>query len=579
MHPSQQSHLWERKRWMLLSAPIAAVIGFTLLLPLASNAYHSLFTGPLSKPYGIYCGLQNYGELVSDGRFWESLSKGFCYAGVSSALQVGLACMAAIGLRRMSHLSALARGLCLVPVLVPPAATVAVFRMLFDSTFGPLAHASDALFGVKPNLFGEHSLLLTAAGVTAIQFFPLSFLLLSERICLIPASLYQRAELDGLGPWHTLRIVTIPEIAPVVAALMALRFCLTFGKFDVLYFLGGTSASFAAVESVPLYIYRAGLTQGKLGFGAAASTLVLVLAVSVMALLYLLKSVVPAMQSVSQRRTRVDSRSAVFRRGQTAIARFGSFVGLAVIFTTILIPIMAVVYGSLSVRFASGNLDFTLEHFQSLFLQFEFSRCLLNSVMATTLATAVILFVSVPFSFLLWVYRFPGSSWCNPFSVICYCLPPILLVYGFQSISASLGMLGTPIAVSAGLVGFTLPLAATILTTFGNDHPVTHPAESASESISVARYFVRVFLPNRIGAICMSAALVFAACWSDYLFASIIGGAQFRTAVVSFQDIFQGAVIPWGVLMAAALVLAVPTAAASLVVEFVLKRRTHEHGI
>ena len=576
---SGRSCLWEKRRWLFLAAPIAAVLGFTLVLPLAFNAYRSLFTGSLSQPYGIFCGLQNYGELLSDNRFWKSISKGLFYAGGSSVLQVGLAFVAAVGLRQMSRLSAAARCLCLVPVLVPPAATVAVFRMLFDSTFGPLAHLYEAIFGTKPNVFGEDSLLLTGSVLTAFQFFPLSFLLLSERIRLIPASLYQRGKLDGLGPWNTLRVITIPEITPLIVALFALRFCLTFGKFDVLYFLGGTSALSSSIESMPLYVYRVGLTQGKLGLGAAASSLVLVLVLIGLVLVYLFKSIVPAMQAVRLKQRSATPRFIIMRRSQGLVAKLGGLTGLVAVFTAILVPTLAVLYGSLSVRFPSGNIDLTLENYHALFTRFDFARCLLNSLEATFIATFVILLVCVPFSFLIWVYRFPGSSLCHPFAIASYCLPPILLAYGFQSVAASFAMLGTPLGVSAGLIGFALPLAAIVLTTFGNDHPVTHPSESASEAISVKRYFVRVFLPNRIGAICMAAALIFAACWSDYLFASIIGGAQFRTAVVGFQDIFQGAVIPWGILMAAALVLAVPTAIASLVVEFVLKRRTHELGI
>jgi ABC-type sugar transport system permease subunit len=572
---NERSCLWERRRWLLLALPLALLLGFTLVLPLGFNAYRALFTGSLAHPYGVFCGFGNYRELITDLRFWASMGKGFAYAGESSFLQVALAAVAAIGLRRMSRLSAIARCFCLIPVLIPPAATVAVFRMLFDATYGPLARAFETLVGTKPNFFSEDALLATGSVLTAFQFFPLSFLLLSERIRLIPTSLYQRAELDDLGPWRTLRVVTLPEITPLLLALFALRFCLTFGKFDVLYFLGGTSALLESVESTPLYIYRVGLTQGKLGLGAAASTLVLALVVAVFAGGYLLRAILRRAR-FRQLKWVPSPAGPLMAKIQGFGAKLGSVMGLIAVFAAILIPTAAVLYGSISARFPSDGLNFTLRNYYVLFQNFDFGGSLLHSLEATVISTTAILVACVPFSFLVWVFRFPGSSSWGQSAILFYCLPPVLLAYGFQSVAGSLNMLGGPFAVSAGMIGFALPLAATVLTVFGNDHPVNPPAESASEAISLTRYFVRVFLPNRIGAMCMAGALVFAACWSDYLFASILGGSRFRTAVVSFQDISQGAVLPWGVLMAAAFVLALPTAAASLLVEFVLKRRDHE---
>jgi multiple sugar transport system permease protein len=402
------------------------------------------------------------------------------------------------------------------------------------------------------------------------------FLVFSERIRLIPAELFERAALERLGSFRTFFAVTWPAIFPLVAALFALRLCLNFGKFDILYFLAGTSALSSAVESTPLYIFRVGFVQGRLGYAAAASVILFTLTLCFVFAAVWFSRAKPRGRSLPSLSCLLRPPSIAGRYVENLAATVIRTLGIALVATAVLLPIAVALFGSLSTGSLLGEPNFNLDNFRRLFSDYAYGSALARSLQVTTLTVAFVVIIALPVSFLLNTYRFLGASASILVMSAAYCLPPIVLAYGSQSLASTSYMLGSIPAVAGGLVSIALPLAVCVLATFGDDYPLPSPAQSSSERLSVSRYLKRIFLPNRIGALCTATALAFAACWSDYLFALVIGGSRVQTATVAFQNIFQGAVIPWGVLMAGAVSLAAPTFIVSVTIEWILRRQHHE---
>jgi multiple sugar transport system permease protein len=92
----------------------------------------------------------------------------------------------------------------------------------------------------------------------------------------IPRELHEAADLEGLSPWGRLRVVLLPQIAPIVALNLALATISTLNTFDsILPLTGGGPAR--RTEVVSLYMYRAAFFGLEAGRAAAVAVVMLLL--------------------------------------------------------------------------------------------------------------------------------------------------------------------------------------------------------------------------------------------------------------------------------------------------------------
>lgn len=103
-----------------------------------------------------------------------------------------------------------------LPALVPPVAGVLAFVFLLNPATGPINQVLGALGLPQPLWFNDPTLskpslvLLGLWGVGDIMIIFLASLLD------VPREQYEAAALDGAGPWHRLRYITLPNISPVL---------------------------------------------------------------------------------------------------------------------------------------------------------------------------------------------------------------------------------------------------------------------------------------------------------------------------------------------------------------------------
>ena len=103
-----------------------------------------------------------------------------------------------------------------LPALVPPVAGVLAFVFLLNPATGPVNQVLGALGLPQPLWFNDPTLskpslvLLGLWGVGDVMIILLAALLD------VPREQYEAAALDGPGPWHRLRYITVPNISPVL---------------------------------------------------------------------------------------------------------------------------------------------------------------------------------------------------------------------------------------------------------------------------------------------------------------------------------------------------------------------------
>lgn len=91
----------------------------------------------------------------------------------------------------------------------------------------------------------------------------------------LPSEPFEAATVDGCSKFQMLFRITIPMLKPVLISLVLLRFIDCFKLYDLVFVLtkGGPGTS---TEVVSFFIYREGFTLWRMGYGAAASFIVLI---------------------------------------------------------------------------------------------------------------------------------------------------------------------------------------------------------------------------------------------------------------------------------------------------------------
>jgi ABC-type glycerol-3-phosphate transport system permease component len=116
----------------------------------------------------------------------------------------------------------------------------------------------------------------------------------------------------------------------------------------------------------------------------------------------------------------------------------------------------------------------------------------------------------------------------------------------------------------------TMPLGIWLLTAFFRDLPRDFEDAARLDGASRARLLVDVVLPLAMPALASTAILMFLYCWNEFLFAlSFTLGPERYTvpvAIALFRGQYQ---VPWGEVLAAAVVATLPVAA----IVFAFQRR------
>jgi multiple sugar transport system permease protein len=121
--------------------------------------------------------------------------------------------------------------------------------------------------------------------VNTWKSYPFYMIIILGGLQVIPPELYEAAKVDGASAWQRFRYITLPQLRPVLIAISIIDIITTAGHVDLIKILtrGGPLRS---TETVAYYIYNVALLDGNLGYGAAISTLMLIM-LTILIVIYL----------------------------------------------------------------------------------------------------------------------------------------------------------------------------------------------------------------------------------------------------------------------------------------------------
>lgn len=286
--PARRFEGRERRFATLLLAPAFAALLATTTFPLLYLAWTSAQRMDLAMPFtNGFAGLENYRELLSDGRFWSSLSASLIYTVSTVALQVVVGLALALFVMGLKRGQALFRVVAILPVVLSPAVVGMVWRtFMLAPEFGVVDYlAITAGFGSR-NWLGDPTLAM--ASVVLIhtwQWTPFAFMVLLASLAALPDDIYEAARIDRAGAWKRFTRITLPLLRPAIVMVVIMRTMVALTAFAAIFTVTGGGPG-TATEILNLYAYRKSFTELSLGYGSALAVALLLITIAVSGILF-----------------------------------------------------------------------------------------------------------------------------------------------------------------------------------------------------------------------------------------------------------------------------------------------------
>jgi ABC-type sugar transport system permease subunit len=275
---SPHARAQRRLFWPFL-IPALVLFAGVFLGPIVLNVLYSFGdVGSSGQPQ--ITGLSHYGDAFGDHVFWSSLEHTLIYAGESTVILFVPALFLAWCLAQVSRWRRFFRVMVFAPVVVSILVASLVWKFLLNPTWG-LVDALLRAVGLSslaiPWLGDTRTAMLSVVFAAVWQSLGLWVVLISAGLERVDPDLYEAARVDGANRraefWH----ISLPQLYPVLRALILLWVVQAVQVFAFVYVMTPSGGPAGVTAVVSTYIYDEAFTSQDYGYAACLATIVLVL--------------------------------------------------------------------------------------------------------------------------------------------------------------------------------------------------------------------------------------------------------------------------------------------------------------
>ncbi|MEV6212155.1 sugar ABC transporter permease [Kitasatospora sp. NPDC051914] len=233
-----------------------------------------------------WVGTENLERIFADPDFWHAWRNTLLFTVLALVLGFAVPFVVAVLLNELRHAKAYLRILVYLPVMLPPVASVLLFKYFYDPGYGLFnavlksLHLPTSAWLNSPTT----SMLSVVIAATWMNMGGATLIYLAA-LQGIPGELYEAAELDGAGLLRRIRHVTIPQTRLILSLLLLLQVVATMQVFVEPYLLTGGNGPQNSTLTVVNLIYQYAFSFNNYG-SASALGLVMLLVLAGFSALY-----------------------------------------------------------------------------------------------------------------------------------------------------------------------------------------------------------------------------------------------------------------------------------------------------
>jgi multiple sugar transport system permease protein len=208
----------------------------------------------------------------------------------------------------------------------------------------------------------------------------------------------------------------------------------------------------------------------------------------------------------------------------------------------------------------------TLDNYESIFKDSDFTSALRNSAIVTGVTTALALAIGSFAAYALARLRFPLKFAILGIILSISTFPPIAIAAPIFKLWTDIGLYDTRVGLIIPYLSFALPLCVFILTSFFKEIPKELEEAALIDGATHFQAFRKVVLPLAAPGLVTAGLLTAIFVWNEFLLA-VTSSSSARTvpAAIAFFTGSQQFEIPLGTISAASVVITVPIVAAVVI--------------
>ncbi|NKQ29254.1 carbohydrate ABC transporter permease [Streptomyces galbus] len=225
-----------------------------------------------------WVGLDNLTTVVNDPAFWQAWRNTALFTVLALLFGFAVPFVAALVINEFRHGQAYLRLLVYLPVMLPPVASVLLFKYLYDPGYGLLNEVLRFLHLPEQQWLQDADLSMLSVVIAATWMnMGGAALIYLAALQNIPGELYEAAELDGAGLLRKIWYVTIPQTRLILSLMLLMQVIATMQVFVEPFLLTGGAGPEGSTTTVVYLIYQYAFNFNNYGAAAALGLLLLVL--------------------------------------------------------------------------------------------------------------------------------------------------------------------------------------------------------------------------------------------------------------------------------------------------------------
>lgn len=270
-------------RWpgLLFIAPamlvLLGVIGYPLVRAFMMSLHRIILIKPqLGRPF---VGFENYIKVIKAPYFLNALWQTLVWTSVNLGAQMLLGLTIALLLNSNFPGRGLARGLMLIPWVVPSVVAVLTWRWMYDGQFG-IINSWLVQLGVIERGYawlGNTDTAMAAILVESIwKGTPFVLVMLLAGLQAVPGELLDSAKVDGANAWQRFAHVTMPTLRSTFVIAATLTTIYSFNNFNSIWLMteGGP---LRATETLTILTYKTAFQAFNMGEATAIGVITFVI--------------------------------------------------------------------------------------------------------------------------------------------------------------------------------------------------------------------------------------------------------------------------------------------------------------